>query len=287
MSEEHRALVERLFPQLGVRTFEPIGDGWTYDTYEVNGEWIVQIPRTRHAEERLRAQRSLLPELVLEVSSAIPLPDLASDDPPAVVYRKLEGVPCAEAPDGIWPERLGRFLYDLHSVPPEFLELRRLPADDVREDTRAGIAALSERVHPLLDPNVRSAAERILGTFLDTDEYWRFATVLTHGDLGPAHGLCTPTGDLAGVLDWEEAAIGDPVVDFAWWLHAMPQAGERALAAYGGPPDATFRDRAQALFVLMPYHEVAYGLKGAGDAFVESGLQGVRERLADVVSTGP
>jgi aminoglycoside phosphotransferase (APT) family kinase protein len=287
MIEEHRALVERLFPQLRVRTFEPVGDGWTSDTYEVNGEWIVQLPRTGYAEKRLRAQRSLLPGLVREVSSAIPLPDLASDDPPAVVYRKLEGVPCSEAPEGIWPERLGRFLYDLHSVPPEFVELRSLSAEDVRDETRASVAALTERVHPLLDPDARSAAERILGRFLDADENWHFASCLTHGDLGPEHVLCTPRGDLAGVLDWEEAGIGDPVVDFAWWLHAMPEAGERALAAYGGPPDATFRHRARALFVLMPYHEVVYGLEGAGDAFVESGLQGVRERLADVVTTGP
>ena len=28
------------------------------------------------------------------------------------------------AGDGVWPERLGRFLYDLHLCPPEFVGMR-------------------------------------------------------------------------------------------------------------------------------------------------------------------
>src|SRR5512134_99166 len=59
----HRDLVAGLFPQLAIDEFEPIVGGWTCDTYRVDGEWIVQLPRTPYAEERLLRQIEVLPEL--------------------------------------------------------------------------------------------------------------------------------------------------------------------------------------------------------------------------------
>ena len=54
-----------------------------------------------------------------------------------MAYRRIEGAPCAERAElGMWPERLGRFLYDLHMVPPEFVGMRARGAADVRADVR-------------------------------------------------------------------------------------------------------------------------------------------------------
>ncbi|MGE5228005.1 MAG: phosphotransferase [Planctomycetaceae bacterium] len=279
MIDEHRELIARLFPDLELRTLEPIGTGWTFDTYDVNGEWIVQLPRSRYAEDRLRAQIALLPELVLEVSALIPMPELTSLDPPAMVYRKLAGVPADRAPEGFWPERLGRFLYDLHLVPPEIVGMRTRAASAVREDARAECGRLREVVVPRLAPEDAVRAEGMLASYLDDDDLWTFAACLTHGDLASEHVLVDAGGDLVGILDWEDVAVGDPALDFAHWLHAMPAQGERALAAYGGAPDATFRRRARLLFALSPWHQVAYGVETGDDSFVKAGLEEVRARL--------
>ncbi|MEX0984748.1 MAG: phosphotransferase [Actinomycetota bacterium] len=277
----HRASIQARFPGLKIRTVAPIGDGWTCDTYEVNGEWIVQVPRTAHAAERLRVQVALLPELAREVPAPIPLPASVSleDDPPMMAYRRLPGAACDVAPGGIWPERLGRFLYALHSVPPEFVGMRTVRPAVVRARQRDVCSALAAQVLPFLDGLDRADAERMLASYLDEDDLWIFAPCLTHGDLGPEHVLVGADGDLAGIIDWEEAAIGDPAWDFAWWLHEMPDQAGRALAAYGGPPDRRFHDRARFTYALMPWHEVAFGLEDAQPAFVRSGLDGVRRRL--------
>jgi aminoglycoside 2''-phosphotransferase len=277
--DQHRAFLERRWPQLGVESFEPLPGGWDCFTYLLNGEWVFQFARLTGSEERLRKQLTLLPELAREVSSAVPVPEFTSTDPICMGYRRIEGVPMSAGVDGIWPERLGRFLYDLHLTPPEFVGMRSLSPDAVREDLRRELDTLGAHVLPLLGDGERATAERMLSAFLNDDDNFRFAPCLTHGDIGPEHVLVTASGDLAGVIDWGDAAVGDPVFDLAWILFAMPDEGERTLGAYGGPPDDRFLERARFSFTLMPWHEVKYGAETDQPGFVESGLAGVRERL--------
>ena len=273
-----RVRVTTAFPELGAREVRPIGTGWTVDTYEVDDGWIVQFPRDDRAAERLRAQIETLPELAAELSALVPEPTHVDLDAPAIAYRKIDGVPLDDAPDGLWPERLGRFLYDLHLMPPEYVGLRGGTAADVRDDVRSQVAEFDARVVPLLPADEAEQIGARLAAFVDDDDLWRFAPCLTHRDLGPEHVLVSPTGDLAGVLDWEELGVDDPVADFAWVLHEMPEEGERALSAYGGAPDAAFRTRAAVRYALMPFHEVLYGLNTSQDEYLASGLEGVRGR---------
>ncbi len=281
------ARVTAVFPQLGARDVRPIGTGWTVDTYEVDGDWIVQFPRDARSAERLRAQIATLPELAAELSALVPEPTHVDDAMPAIAYRKIDGVPLDEAPDGLWPERLGRFLYDLHLMPPEYVGLRGAGAGDARASQRTELDAFRERVLPLLlEPG---EAERIDGRFaayLAEDDLWRFAPCLTHSDIGPEHVLVSAHGDLVGVLDWEELTVDDPVADFAWLLHERPEQGERALAAYGGAPDAAFRVRGAFRWALMPFHEVLYGLDSGQEGFVASGIEGIRRRVGGLELRG-
>jgi aminoglycoside phosphotransferase (APT) family kinase protein len=281
-SADLRERVDALFPELGARSVTPIGTGWTVDTYEVDGEWIVQLPRSAYAAERLRAQMHTLPELAQELSALVPVPTYVSPDEPAMVYRKLVGVPLDEAPDGLWPERLGRFLYDLHMVPPEYVGLRGATSTTVRKVFAAELETMRSRVLPLLEPDEIARFTARFDAFLDDDANWHFAPCLTHGDIGPEHVLVSPSGDLVGVLDWEELSVDDPVGDFAWLLHERPSDGERALGAYGGVPDPTFLHRARFRYFLMPFHEVVYGLDIEEPTFVQSGLAGIRARAAGV-----
>ena len=273
-----RIRVATAFPELDAREVRPIGTGWTVDTYEVDDGWIVQFPRDDRAAERLRAQIETLPELAAELPSLVPEPTHIDHDGPAIAYRKIDGVSLGEAPDGLWPERLGRLLYDLHLMPPEYVGLRGGTAAQVREAMRRELADFRARVLPLLEPDEAAQIGSRLAAFTEDDDLWRFAPCLTHRDLGPEHVLVSPSGDLAGVLDWEELGVDDPVADFAWLLHEMPEHGERALSAYGGAPDPAFRTRGAVRYALMPFHEVLYGLDTAQDEYVASGIEGVRRR---------
>ena len=279
-ADRHRTFVRERWPEIEAATFEPIEGGWACFTYLVDRAWIFQFPRLPDADGRLRRQIALLPELAREVSSAVPVPAFASTDPVCMGYRRIEGRPMSADVDGIWPERLGRFLYDLHLTPPEFVGMRQIPATAVHEGLRAEVASLGEHVLPRLDPQERAFAEATIERYFADEANVRFAPCLTHGDIGPEHVLITETGDLAGVIDWGGLEVGDPVFDLAWLLHAMPATGERVLGAYGGAPDERFFVRARFAFLLMPWHEVRYGVQTGQDALVRSGMEGVRARLA-------
>jgi aminoglycoside 2''-phosphotransferase len=282
-TDDLRARVQAVFPDIGARDVREIGTGWTADTYDVDGEWVVQFARTNDAATSLRAQIDTLPELVAELSALVPEPVYADREVPSIADRRLEGVALDEASDGLWPERLGRFLYDLHLMPPEYVGLRGIRAKEVREAAAVELESFRARVLPLLEPQEARLFDARFTAFLADDELWRFAPCLLHGDIGPEHVLVSDDGDLVGVLDWEDLSVGDPAGDFAWLLHARPSDGERALGAYGGAPDPRFHERAAFRFFLMPFHEVLYGLDRDDRAFVTSGIAGIRDR-ADVVA---
>jgi aminoglycoside phosphotransferase (APT) family kinase protein len=273
----HREIVERLLPE-PIESFAEIRGGWTYDTYEVNGEWIFQFSRRPEHEETIRRQIALFPELAQEVSARIPEPEYVDVSVPVMGYRKIEGEPMAVGVQGFWPERLGRFLYDLHMVPPEIVGMRSTSPEAMRADLGRELDRLGEMVLPRLPDEERRSIREAIESFMEDDGNWRFGSCLVHGDLGPEHVLLTPEGDLAGVIDFEDVGVWDPVADFAWILHEMPEEGGRALAAYGGAPDERFRERARFAYALMPWHEVEYGVVSNQPAFIESGIEGVRAR---------
>jgi aminoglycoside phosphotransferase (APT) family kinase protein len=279
--EEHRTLLESRFPELTVRTMEPFGDGWDTFSYLVNEDLVAQFARpTGWPAVTLDRLLLMLPEIAAEVSAPVPVPTFGStEDPPCIVYPIINGVPMDVAADGIWPERLGRFLYDLHLMPPEYVAFRSRPAEVVRAERRTDAAGKMAATRSILGSAIGGQLDALLTSFLDDDANWRFATCLTHSDIAPQHVLIGDDGDLAGVIDWGDVEVGDPAGDFAWILGARPDAGERALGAYGGEPDIGFRIRADAGFRLMPWSDVAYGLRVGDDEILQRGLDGLRDRL--------
>jgi aminoglycoside phosphotransferase (APT) family kinase protein/adenylate kinase family enzyme len=266
------------FPQLDTRGVARIDGGWTSATFEV-GERIVQLARTPYAAETLRHQMRVLPLLAPRLGVAIPQPELVSVEPVAIAYRKLAGEPCDRAPARAGPEQLGRFVRELHAIAPADLGLAPLTVAEFRARVRADLARMRAHVAPRLSPAERARADALVAALVDDDRNWRFELVVTHGDLGPEHVLVDPAGALAAVIDWEDVGAGDPAGDFAWWLHAMPSASERALAAYGVPSDERFRARAAGLFAVMPWHDVEHGVETGDPESIAAGLAGIRACL--------
>ncbi|MHB8926136.1 MAG: phosphotransferase [Bacillota bacterium] len=98
-----------------------------------------------------------------------------------------------------------------------------------------------------------------------------------HRDLSADHLLVDPqTLGLTGVIDFEDAAVGDPAFDFT----GLAGLGPGALDNYKGPSDAGFAERIEFYRRLVPLHELLYGIEEGLPERVAGGLLRLRRDLA-------
>src|SRR6266516_984512 len=187
-----------------------------------------------------------------------------------VGYRKLGGVALED--ESITPEQLAALapalaalLSELHSFP-----IARAGQSGIRENTPAQwreryqerYTDLKERIFPLLDVELRAQSERLWENFLDDRAIFAFQPVLIHCDLGCEHIFCDPLrGVLTGVIDWGDATIVDPALDFVG-LHSGrgSELTEHVLACYKGTVDAAFWKRMNFYLCYRPFSELLYGV---------------------------
>ena len=66
-----------------------------------------------------------------------------------------------------------------------------------------------------------------LGTWLEVSRPKTFMPGIQHGDYHPANVLYSLDGpEIAAIVDWELATIGDPLIDLGWVLTTFPRAGD-------------------------------------------------------------
>ncbi|WP_164775098.1 phosphotransferase family protein [Nocardioides pantholopis] len=114
----------------------------------------------------------------------------------------------------------------------------------------------------LVSPGRRRSVEAFLRSIPDLHPA---DPVLTHQDLGAEHVLVDDVG-ITGIIDWSDAALGDPAVDLGLVLRDLgPAAGERAMVRFTGSGlgDPGLRERALVHARLRALEDLAYGL-GAG-----------------------
>jgi aminoglycoside phosphotransferase (APT) family kinase protein len=236
-----------------------LDDGWDFKVLVVADAWVVRWPRHRLAVEEIEQEVELLPLLAPRLPVEVPRFEYVSREPWLVAYRFIHGQPLVDED----PEGVRAFLDALHAVDIDDVPAKR---PDWLETYREQAAEFRRVVLPLLDPDERSRGEGVLA---EVKTLTGFRPVLTHSDLGPTH-LLVRDGALAGVIDWGDARVGDPALDYAWLLN--------------GPfpdwdVDDDLRRRARIYHRLEPWFEVHYGDFTEQPGRVESGLRGVRERL--------
>jgi aminoglycoside 2''-phosphotransferase len=285
------ALIQHNFPQVAVQTALPITRGWDSFVLEVNGELIFRFPMREDVIEYLQKEMCLLP--VLEQALSIPIPHFdyigqGDENYPFmfVGYRKLEGIALEDV--SITPEQLAAlapaltaFLNELHSFPVE----RAVQAgvwettpEQWRERYQERYTDLQSRVFPLLDKDLCAKSEQLWEDFLHNETIFAFQPVLIHCDLACEHIFCDPvSGVLTGVIDWGDAAIGDPAMDFVGLHNGRGREfTEHVLARYKGTVDTAFWKRMDFYLCYGPFSELLYGAYSANEKFIAKGIEGLR-----------
>jgi aminoglycoside phosphotransferase (APT) family kinase protein len=265
------ALAEAL-PGLRPRSLQTIDTGWDSVAFDVDGEWILRVARDERVARLYHTEGRILRELELP----LPTPSPVRVGEGWILTRRIPGHPYDGRVDAA---PLGRFFAALHAFPVEQARALGVPSHDRgwRERYDAFARGLLGRARSLLGDDA-DRAEAMLAGYLDDPANFTFAPRLIHADLGPEHILAS--GDeLTGIIDWSDARIGDPALDFAWALNRTPPEFAAAVLAAYDTDDASLPERALFFHRLGPWYELHYGIHFHKPEYVESGLAGVRSRL--------
>jgi aminoglycoside phosphotransferase (APT) family kinase protein len=252
-----------------------IHGGWGSLTFLVD-DHILRFARTAEVAQAHRGEAALLPLLARTVSFRVPEPDFFGTWGAASTlmgYPLIEGRQFTSADD--W-RSLASGLRELHAVPVG-LAKAALGGTGTVAEWRASYEELRiERVLPALDAAV---ADRLTSSYADfLAGNWDFQPVLVHRDLASEHILVDDAGTLVGLIDFEDATIGDPAIDFAGLLTVLGHdRTEELITEYGGPVD---RDRLRCYWWLAPVHDLLHGLATRDSAITAEAMTTLRERLA-------
>jgi aminoglycoside 2''-phosphotransferase len=291
----YRRIIEACFPELQVHSAVPVSQGWDSVALEVNDEYIFRFPKRPDVEPQYVMEELLLAELATRLPIAVPCFQFvwaggAEYRMCFVGYRKLPGVPLAC--DRYIPiqlaqlaEQLAAFLSELHHFPIDLAVLLLVPDGDPaqwRQHYQQFYERVRAQVFPLLDASTRAKTALYWEEFLNNEAHFRFTHALIHRDLSCEHILCDPVGaTIGGIIDWGDAAIGDPALDFVGLLHDCgADFTERVLAGYRGAVDATFRQRMRFYEYAIPFHEILFGITIEDEAYIRRGMEALRAALA-------
>ena len=209
----------------------------------LDGAWVFRFPRTGEAADYAAGERRLLQRLAPLSPVAIPNYQFVSGLGHVAGYRLIVGHP-------LEPEvfaalsttvrarilgEIGGLLKVLHALPIDLID---------GPDGRPGPVAWTGADYQIRYRSRRAdfcrvldvAAMRALDGFFGALEAALdpAPAVLIHGDLSADHMLLSPDADhLAGIIDFTDAASGDPAFDFAYLWSYGEDAAAQAVADYG------------------------------------------------------
>jgi aminoglycoside phosphotransferase (APT) family kinase protein len=286
------------FPDLHPVTAAFLGEGYDSTAFDVNDRWVFRFPKRTDVERQLFTERAVLPFLAERTS--VPVPSFSFHGVPSAHfplhfagYEKLAGVPAigvesAAASPGRLAQVLGEFLSSLHTFPVETAAALDVPAypatlllEAVREETLSDLHRVREVLPDAPEADWRRFFER-------PPDGAGVTPVLVHGDLAAEHILVDPgTGEVTGVIDWSEVAVGDPAIDVAGLCHwGGTELAAAVLGHYQPRPDDGLLARAGYLGACRGVGDIVFGLETGRAEYLQAGaralelcIEGVRSRL--------
>ncbi|MFT2720723.1 phosphotransferase family protein [Deinococcus sp. A31D244] len=269
------------------RSVEWLGMGSDHHAFALDRARVLRLPRWPGGGEALRREARLLAWLAPRLGgAALPEVLLLGDAGPRVpegfsVARRVPGrsaLGFALTDPVALGGGLGRWLADLHALNPQGSGLtvdldpsghdwRDVALDDLEAAAGAGVL-----------PEADAWAARVR----DIPDLRKVVPAPIHGDFAAEHVYLDGQGRLSGVLDWSDAALGDPARDLAGLIHwgdAALLAAARVAYPAAGPSCGAVWERAAWYALCRALADLAFGLTGGAAGGQEAYLRAGRRAL--------
>ncbi len=251
--------------------------------------WVLRIPRRPDIFLQIEHEARILN--LVKRRLRISVPDWKVVSPELIAYPLLTDKPAISS-DPVTHE----MTWNIESESKEFIvslaqTLADLHATPISEAEKFGLKVLtplearkeiSEEID-LIKSNLGMNAnhERQLRDWVSNDSLWPEFSVLAHGDLYAGHILTERSGRITGIIDWSEAEVTDPSLDFAGHLAVF---GEESLKALineydkaGGRTWSTMLDQIKERHSASFLKFAVFALNSGNDEYIaaaKTALQG-------------
>ena len=267
-----RELLEEQFPELASATVLALQEGWDSRVFLVGETWIFRMPKRADVVPRLAMERRLLPILAPRLPVSVPQLELFGRPGvhcpyPFAAYRCLPGDLGDHVAIGTFrPEPLGRqlggLLRCLHDVPLALARSAGVPDADcaIDRDLEDVLARDPESIEGVLGPRRWAVLQEAVASGAPDAPDRRVC--LRHADLDVGHLLLDHEHlAITGMIDWADASIGDPALDFAAFQVRCGDAFvSSALEAYdpmgGSDLHPWIREAARRVVVIWLYEAI-------------------------------
>ena len=264
------ARIRAAFPQLQFTHAKLIGHGDDNLVVVLDDQWMARFPRNDEYRGRFAAELNLLAKLA--PLSCVPVPHYpyVSEGRDFGGYRKIRGremTPAVFAAMSSADQKaalslIAAFLSTLHALPAETIA----QADGTIARTWSGAQFAGLYRDTRRAEIARTVSPETLARF---DAFHAaLATLppgvarLAHDDLSDDHILVYGS-HLSGIIDFSDAAFGDPVIDFAWFWSLGEEHVDRLLQDYKfASEDPALKTRSLWIFVRYMINLLWYGVRG-------------------------
>lgn len=278
--------IQSAFSDLGEAPVRALEQGWSHWTF-AHGDRVFRFPRTPNDARLLSRELRLLPLLAPHLPAPVPVPRWVGEwrGRPFAGYPAIEGEPLRRDVlfghgGGTIAREIGQFLTALHNFPlDQAAEALETPVSHHSPDPSDWLESIRMRVFPRLSATLRVAVDsgftRYARDRLDPPPH------LIHNDLGFGH-ILEREGHLAGVIDFSDAALGDPAADFATILadggwHAV----DDVVRFYDRALGRGFHERVEFHYWTMGLHDIVYGLDTGEERYVGLGRSALAQRMRE------
>ena len=198
LAERHglQALKEITFNEIGLDFQIAFAKGQNEDS------WVLRIPRRDNMLAQIEHEAQILK--LMKRRLKISVPDWKCVSSELIAYPLLKNPPAISV-DGATHQ----MTWNMDSKSKKFVS----------------VSGDLQRVK--LELGISTQEEKRLQAWIDNESLWPPFSVLVHGDLYAGHTLVEKDGKITGMIDWSEAKINDPSLDFVGHLAVF---GEESLA---------------------------------------------------------
>lgn len=207
---------------------------------DLNGKkWVLRIPRRENLHDQIQQECKILKLVNAHLSISVPEWEIV--DPELIAYRLLENIPVLTfnpiTYEVVWnidqnednfTTSLAMILRELHQIPISEavgIGIKPLTILQVRQQLNEDIELVKQEI------GINIKLEKRWRKWLDNDPLWPDFSTFVHGDLYAGHILADGKGNISGLIDWSEAAISDPSIDFSGHIAVFGEHNLKVLIA--------------------------------------------------------